>query len=253
MDQFNLSVDILLTAAAFIAGTIDTLAGGGGLITVPALLMTGMNPVMALGTNKLQSAIGEFSAVLHFMQKKQVHYKVLIVGLIFTIVGSIVGTLVLQITPIKQLEKIIPFLLLSILIYYILSQQRKNIYHNEYLNPNSKYFFYLGSIIGFYNGFFGPGTGSIWAVALMKTFKLDLQKATIYAKPLNLVGNLTALSIFIGGGQVNLVAAALMGCGSFIGGKLGASLVIYKNLQWLKIAFITLMVISIAATFAKYF
>jgi uncharacterized membrane protein YfcA len=253
MDQFNLPIDILLTTVAFIAGTIDALAGGGGLITVPALLMTGMNPVMALGTNKLQSAIGEFSAVLHFMKQKQVSYSVLTFGLIFTIIGSIIGTIALQITPIKQLEKIIPFLLLGILIYYIINQHRKNTYSNEYLQPSNKRFFYLGSVIGFYNGFFGPGTGSIWAIALMKVFKLGLKKATIYAKPLNLVGNLTALSIFIIGGQIDFIAAFLMGCGSFIGGRFGANLVMYKNLQWLKAAFLSLMIISTAATFIKYF
>ena len=110
----------------------------------------------------------------------------------------------------------------------------------------------LGNIIGFYNGFFGPGTGSIWVIALTKYFKLDIQKATIYAKPLNLAGNLTALSIFIVGGKINLIVACLMGIGSFLGGKIGANLIIYKDIKWLKFTFLLLMTISTLATFIKF-
>lgn len=111
----------------------------------------------------------------------------------------------------------------------------------------------MGTLIGFYNGAFGPGTGSIWAVALMKAFKLDIQKATMYAKPLNFAGNLTALGIFIFDGKVDFLVAILMGLGSFLGGKFGAKLVIYKDIRWLKLMFLTLMVVSTAATFIKYY
>lgn len=111
----------------------------------------------------------------------------------------------------------------------------------------------MGSLIGFYNGFFGPGTGSIWALALIKCFKLDLQKATIYAKPLNLTGNLTALSIFIVGGRVDYLAAVLMGIGSFVGGRLGAHFVMYKDVKLLKTIFLLLITLSTLGTFVKYY
>ncbi len=244
---------ILLTITAFIASTIDTLAGGGGLIILPTLLFCGMNPIQALGTNKLQSSIGELSATLHFMKKTRINYKVITMGFVYTILGSICGTVLLQVTPIKHLNKAIPFFLLGLLIYFILSLNRKNLFHNQTLNPDHKKFLLLGSSIGFYNGFFGPGTGSIWALMLMKWFKLDLQKATMYAKPLNLAGNLTALSIFIVGGKVDFLDAIIMGIGSFAGGKCGAHLVIYKDVKWLKIIFLILMTASTAGTFIKYY
>ncbi len=253
MEYLTLYKYVILMFVALTASTIDTLAGGGGLITVPAILMSGMNPISALGTNKLQSAIGEFSAVLHFMRKKQVAYKVLLYALIYTAIGSILGTVVLQFTPTHELEKVIPFFLLAILVYYIFHLKRNNLFHNKVLIPDNKKFLLLGTLIGFYNGFFGPGTGSIWAVVLMKYFKLDMQKATMYAKPLNLMGNMTALSIFIVGGKIDFVVAILMGLGSFTGGKLGAHLVIYKDVKWLKISFLLIMSISTIATFIKYY
>jgi len=254
MEHLSVLTCFILGIAAFVAGTIDTLAGGGGLIAVPALLMTGMNPVMALGTNKLQSAIGELSASLHFIKMKKVNYAVLKTGLVFTIIGSVLGTLLLQVIPSDKLKVMIPALLLAVLIYYIAGLRRHldPASFNENLIPCNKRFFALGSVIGFYNGFFGPGTGSIWIVSLIKVFKLNLKNATMYAKPLNLAGNLSALSIFIAGGKINLLAAFLMGIGSFLGGKFGASMVIYKDIKWLKIIFLSLMIVSTVATVFKY-
>lgn len=244
---------VFLVIVALVAGFIDTLSGGGGLITLPAMLFIGMNPIAALGTNKLQSAIGEFSATLHFFRKSQVNYRILTMAFVYTIIGSLIGTALLQITPADKLEKAIPFFLLTILIYYVLSLNTENEFYNQTLEPSNKKFFALGSSIGFYNGFFGPGTGSIWALALMKCFKLDLQKATMYAKPLNLAGNLTALSIFVVGGRVDYLAAILMGVGSFTGGKLGAHFVMYKDVKLLKVIFLLFITFSTLGTFIKYY
>jgi len=246
-------IDILLSAVAFIAGTVDAIAGGGGLITVPAILMTGMNPVMALGTIKLQGAVCEFSASLHFLLKKQVDYRLLKKAALFTMIGSILGTIVLHLMPIAPLRHMIPWLLLSVLVYYNWKRNYKaQAEQKEELQPRTKAFFWMGSIIGFYNGFFGPGTGSIWAVALMKVFKLNIQKATMYAKPLNLIGNLTALSIFITSRHIDFQIGIAMSVGSFLGGKYGAMLVMYKDEAWLKGIFLLLMITSTAVTFYIY-
>lgn len=241
-----------LVIVAICAGFIDTLAGGGGLITVPAILITGINPVMALGTNKLQSAIGELSASLYFIKKSKISYKKLSWAVSYTIIGASLGTVFLQIIPTEKLEKIIPWLLLFVLIYYVVNLRKKNMERNSELIVDNKKFFFLGNGIGFYNGFFGPGTGSVWAICMMKFFKLDLQKATIYSKPLNLAGNVTALSIFIIGGKINFLLALLMGFGSYLGGKLGAKFIVYKDIKWLKIIFLVLMAASTIATFIKY-
>ncbi|RTL02716.1 MAG: hypothetical protein EKK57_01165 [Proteobacteria bacterium] len=246
---------IILAVMAFLAGTVDTLAGGGGLITVPAQLLSGVNPIIALGTDKLQSAIGELSATLHFLRHGNVRYRLLLWGLIYTMLGAAIGTILLQFVPVHHLEKIIPILLLAVLIYYLYSSYKGKINPKiqELSEHNSGFFASIGSLIGFYNGFFGPGTGTLWAISFMHFKKLSIQQATMYTKPLNLAANLIALGIFIVNGQVDFSLAFIMGIGSFLGGKFGAQLVIYKDSRWLKLIFTLLMSLSVVGTFIKYY
>jgi uncharacterized membrane protein YfcA len=245
----------ILAIMAFLAGTVDTIAGGGGLITVPAQLLSGINPIIALGTDKLQSAIGELSATLHFLKHGKVNYKLLILGLIYTMIGATIGVVLLQYIPMNNLEKIIPLLLLAVLIYYLYSNKKTTTQSsNMELIPNDhKFFLPVGGGIGFYNGFFGPGTGTLWAISFMHMKKLSIQKATMYTKPLNLAANLIALCIFLYNGQIDFKVALVMSVGSFFGGKFGAQLVIYKDSRWLKLVFISLMIFSVTGTFIKYY
>ena len=162
------------------------------------------------------------------------------------------GTILLQFTPINIIELFIPLFLLIVLIYYILSSKINNTFKNKVITPNHKKFLISGSFIGFYNGFFGPGTGSIWSLVLMRIFRINLQKATIYAKPLNLCGNLTALSIFIIGVKINYSVAIVMSIGSFLGGQIGANFIIYKDLKVLKLIFLICISLSTAGTVYKY-
>lgn len=246
-------MEIALSATAFIAAIIDTLAGGGGLITVPALLITGVNPTFALGTVKFQAAVGELSATLYFLLKSKIDYKVLIWLAIYTAICSVIGVTCLRFLPINVLEKIVPFLLLAILIYFVFRTSYKHLNLNSILTVDHKKFLLLGTCIGFYNGFFGPGTGSIWAIALMKMFKLDIQKATMYAKPLNFAGNFTALLVFLFNRDVIFSLAIPMSIASFIGASVGGRIVMYKNAKILKIVFLCMMTISVLVTFIKYY
>lgn len=249
MDHLSLLSYCLLTLVALLAGIMDTLAGGGGLITLPAILMTGMNPVTALGTCKLQAAICEFSACWHFTRKKHIDYRLLCKPLICVMVFAMLGTLLLQFIPVTPLKNAIPWLLLMVLLYYLWSRRYQPASHQGDSLTDHKKLIVLGSSIGFYNGLFGPGTGSIWTIALMRGFNWSLAKATMHAKPLNMVGNLSALSIFFVGNRINYLAAFIMGIGSFLGGKLGAQLVIYKDATWLQRVFLTMIVVSTCLSF----
>ncbi|MGV3278979.1 TSUP family transporter [Rickettsiales bacterium LUAb2] len=253
----NIIIDCSLFIVAVFAGFTDTIAGGGGLLTIPALILSGINPIIALGTNKLQAAAAELSAMWHFIKIKKVSYKVLKFGLLYTLIGSAIGTICLQFIPTTHLEKLIPLLLLIILIYFLyntFSKKVKLLCKNiTIITTKPSDLMILGNLIGFYNGFFGPATGSIWAVSLMHKFKLGLKEATMYAKPLNIIGNLTALMIFIITNKIDYPIALLMALGAIIGAKIGAHFVIYKNLKWLKLLFFILMSISITATFIKFY
>ncbi|MBI0066544.1 TSUP family transporter [Commensalibacter sp. M0134] len=245
--------DCFLFFIGLIAGTIDTLAGGGGLITVPALLFTGINIIPALGTNKLQSAIGELSATLRFWKSGQLSFHGLAIPLFFTVIGSAIGTITLQYSADQTLNKIVPWLLLAILLYYYLFPNLHFNLEKRQLPIKPKILPWMGTVIGFYNGFFGPGTGAIWTISLMQIYKLRINTATIITKPLNIAGNITALSIFISGGQINYFSAFIMGVGSFIGGQIGASLVIYKSSRFLRVFFLIVMTSCVFYSFVKYY
>ena len=119
--EFGVDVLAILFAVAFIAGFIDAIAGGGGLITIPALLMTGIPPVAALGTNKLQACGGSFSASLYFLRKRAVKFSEVWLILLMIFLGSVAGTILIQLIDASLIKKILPFLILAIGLYFLLT------------------------------------------------------------------------------------------------------------------------------------
>ena len=241
-----------LTVVAFIAGFIDALAGGGGLINLPALLFAGLNPAYAFGTLKLQAICAELSASLHFFRRGEITIKPILWGIPFIIFGGAVGTICLQLTPVPWLEKMIPYLLLAVFIWFLFMKPPKVSAPTESHDMDFWFLMVFGLGIGFYNGFFGPGTGSIWVVCIMAFMKWDIRLATMYAKPLNSLGNVGALAIFLFTGKIAMIPALCMAVAAFLGGRMGAHMVIYKDVKWLRFVFILLMLFSIIGTFFKY-
>ncbi len=228
MHELSLLYTILLAITAVFAGFIDTIAGGGGLITLPALLGTGLPPQLALGTNRLQSCTGELNASLYFLRHGQIKLGEIKYGLLFAIIGSTCGTWLIEHLDPMLLHKLIPALLLCVLCYVIFSPK---VVKTQDLPPKVKpilFFILAGSLLGFYNGFLGPATGTFWAAALMYFMRYDIRKATMYAKPLNFIGNVTSLFWFILAGHVLYSVALSMAAGQLIGSRLGSRLV-YKD------------------------
>lgn len=231
---------------------IDTLAGGGGLIAVPALLNFNLPPAQMLGTNKFQAVFGEFNASLHFFRRKKFDLRELGFGLAMLMLGSTLGAIVVQIVHPHVLQKLIPFLLLAILIYTILSPRPAAEARPPKLSPRWFYIL-LGLPIGFYNGFFGPGTGSFLIVSVMIFLGCDIVKSTIISKPLNFVANFVALLWFIFGGSVNYAVGSAMALGQVIGSNLGARLVIYRGNKIIKPIYVTVVAIMTIDLFIKYY
>ncbi|AHJ63517.1 putative membrane spanning protein [Granulibacter bethesdensis] len=245
------ALDVFLFAAAFCAGVVDTVAGGGGLICVPALGLTGMGTVAVFGTNKLQSVLGQLSATLKFWRQGGMDFSPLRPGLLCTVVGALAGAMLLQIVSEVFLKRLVPWMLLGVFLYYVLSSDRKDVAGEARLPPHPCKLQPLGVVIGFYNGFFGPGTGSIWTVALSRTYQLRINAATMYANPLNMAGNIAALSILISSSAVDYRRALIMGAGSFLGAQIGGNVVIHKSARLLRTVFMTLMLVSIIGSFLR--
>lgn len=218
----------ILFAVALIAGFIDSIAGGGGLLTVPALLAVGIPPANALATNKLQSCGGSFSASLYFVRQRMVNLKEIKLSIALAFVGSLLGSyLILKINA-DYLRLLLPILTISVGLYFLLcpkigEQDRKRRLSEQ------QFAILVAMIIGFYDGFFGPGAGSFYALGYVTLAGFNLTKATAHTKVLNFTSNLAGLLFFIISGKVFWIIGLVMLVGQFIGARLGAKMVISKG------------------------
>jgi uncharacterized membrane protein YfcA len=236
---------LLLFIAAFLAGLIDAIAGGGGLITVPALMAIGLPPQVALGTNKLQASFGSGSAMLHFVRSGKVKLAECVSGIIWTAVGAGAGVLAIQRLDPALLRLIVPWMLITIAAYTLFTPNLGEKDIHARLSPR---LFYpaFGLAIGFYDGFFGPGTGSFWAMGFVLLLGFSLVRATAHTKVMNFTSNIVSLGIFLLAGQVHLLEGLLMGVAQFIGARIGAKLVIRKGAKFIRPVFILIVLLITA-------
>ncbi|TLD97762.1 hypothetical protein LS71_003245 [Helicobacter jaachi] len=211
---------VFLACAAFVAGFIDSIAGGGGMITIPALLFVGIPPLHALGTNKLQSTFGSFSASVTFYKRGYITLRAHLPYVIVVFASSILGTLCVQAFSADFLRKGIPFLLIIFACYFLFSPKVSERASHALIGS-----FALGCVlggIGFYDGFFGPGTGSFFMLAMMVLGGFGLLEALAYAKLFNFATNLASVIMFAYGGKILWGVGLTMAFGQFVGAHLGS-------------------------------
>ncbi|HZQ46786.1 MAG TPA: TSUP family transporter, partial [Verrucomicrobiae bacterium] len=214
----------LLFLTGLVAGFVDSIAGGGGLITVPVLLCFPIPRQFALGTNKLQATFGSGSAAWHYAQMDIVKPRECLAGVIFTVIGAAAGTLFVQSLSDQLLRRVIPIALLAIATYMIFKPKFGA--QDGHARLSTKWFYPLaGLTLGFYDGFLGPGTGSFWAVAFILGLGFNLVKATGYTKVMNFASNLTSLAVFAIGGRMYYAAGLTMGVGQLLGARAGSRMV----------------------------
>jgi uncharacterized membrane protein YfcA len=235
----------LLFCAAFVAGLVDSIAGGGGLITVPVLMGIGLPPQVALGTNKLQASFGSGSAMLHFVRAGTVKMSDCWAGILWTAVGSALGVGAVQLLDATILKRLIPWLLAAIAVYTLLSP-RLGAEDSHARMKAGPFYLLFGLAIGFYDGFFGPGTGSFWTMALMMLLGCSMMRATATTKVMNFTSNFVALIFFLSVGQVRFVEGLLMGVGQFLGARVGSRLVISRGTAFIRPVFITMVLALVA-------
>lgn len=234
---------VILFITGFTAGLIDSIAGGGGLITMPVLLGIGLPPHVALGTNKFQSSFGSFTAVYYYVTKKVVDLKTATLGIVCTFIGAALGVIAVQQIDAKVLNYLIPAMLVVIIIYTFL---KPNIGDKDRKPILSEKMFYIifGLGLGFYDGFFGPGVGSFWAIAFVVLLGYNFRKATGYTKIMNFVSNIISFVLFTAGGYVVFTAGIVMAAGQIIGSKIGAGLAIKKGAKLIRPIFIGIVILT---------
>jgi len=212
---------LALAGAGLLAGFVDAIAGGGGMIGIPALLSAGLPPVAALATNKLQGSIGTAMATLTFWRRGFVSIRALLPAILLTFAGSFIGAMVVKQLDTSVLTMAVPIALIGIAIYFLFAPNLSDTDKAARL-PFGLWVPVMGFVIGFYDGIFGPGTGSFFTIGFVTLFGLGLTRASGNTKALNLVSNLSALAIFIPAGDVVWPAAGAMAVGQLAGGYIGA-------------------------------
>lgn len=210
----------LLFIAAVAAGFVDAIAGGGGLITVPMLLAVGVNPVSAIATNKIQGSFGTAAATWTFWRKGRIDFAFLKWPLVFTVVGAVLGALTVSVVDTTWLLVLLPVLLIGIALYFLFGPKASDEDVHARLTPLA--FGVVAGGIGFYDGFFGPGTGSFFALALVALMGMGLTRATAHTKALNFTSNIVSVAVFAMGGHVLWLVGLMMAVGQVIGGWLGS-------------------------------
>ncbi|RLM15496.1 hypothetical protein BIY27_05795 [Gibbsiella quercinecans] len=218
----------ILFAVALLAGFIDSIAGGGGLLTVPALLAVGVPPAQALATNKLQSVGGSLSASLYFIRRRAVdlHDQKLTIAL--TLLGSVIGALLVQYMRADLLRQMLPLLIIGIGLYFLFTPRLGESDRQRRLSA-VPFGLVAGGCVGFYDGFFGPGAGSFYALAYVTLCGFNLAKSTAHAKVLNFTSNFGGLMLFIIGGKVVWSMGLVMLVGQVLGARLGAHMVLTRG------------------------
>jgi hypothetical protein len=219
------SIWLVLFGLAILAGWIDSIAGGGGLITIPALLWAGLSPTQSLATNKLQASFGSSTATLNYARHGLVDLKGQRFAVLMTFIGSACGTLCVQYIPASYLQKALPVLLIAFAIYFLFAPNLNDQDRQQRITP--QYFaLSVGFGIGFYDGFFGPGTGAFFTMAYVELLGFGLPRAIGNTKLLNFTSNIASLLFFALSGQIIWLLGLLMGLGQIIGSYFGSHMAI---------------------------
>lgn len=243
----------LLFGTGLVAGFVDSIAGGGGLITVPVLLHLGLGPKEALGTNKLQATFGSGSAAWHYAEGGIVPLKDCAAGFTFSLLGGALGTLAVQQFNRAFLLRAIPFMLIAVAVFMFLKPRLGDA--DVHPRMRRRWFdFTFGLLIGFYDGFLGPGTGTFWTMAYMVALGFNLARATGYTKVMNFGSNLSSLIFFLLGGKVLFVAGLVMGFGQLLGARVGSRMVLAKGTKFIRPVFLTVvLVLTLKLIYDNYF
>ena len=244
----ELSTLAILALVAFTAGFIDAIAGGGGLLTIPALLTAGLPPHLALGTNKLCATFGSATASYTFYRRKLFNPNQWRNALIATAVGALLGAILAHWLPSEWLNQFLPVVVFACGLYLLFSKTPTTPTTTDAASARGRQW-PQGLTLGFYDGVVGPGTGAFWTVSSLLLYPLDLVRASGVARSMNFVSNACALSIFIISGQVAWLLGICMGLALMVGAFLGARTAIKGGSKFIRPVFI-LMVLALTARLA---
>lgn len=236
----------LLSFFCFIGAFIDSVAGGGGLISLPAYMASGLPPHLALGTNKISGFFSGLGSSINYACSGKVNWQLIKRLGFFSFIGSFLGVNLILKTKPTYINYIVLIALFIVLIYTLIHKNMGDISSYSGLNKkNLLQGMIMAFSIGFYNGFLGPGTGSFLVFFLMKIFGYDFVEANGDSKILNLIGNFTSLFIFLINGKVYFLYGIPVSIIMFLGAQLGSRCAILKGSRFIRPFFLFITAITI--------
>ena len=223
MLEVGIETLLLLMAAGFVAGFIDAVAGGGGLITVPVLLLAGANPVTALATNKIQGLFGAATAARAYAKGGHVKLRAQAGSALIAFVASILGALLITILPTGWIRMILPVLLIGIALFFAFKKGLGDQDRARRLSP-AVFAMTMVPLCGAYDGLLGPGAGSFYMLAFVSLAGYGILKATAHTKLLNFASNAGGLAAFSFFATPWWITGLLMGLAQIAGARAGAGL-----------------------------
>ena len=214
---------VLLILAAFLAGFVDSIAGGGGLITVPALLLAGASPIEALATNKLQGTFGAATATVSYARAGHVDLRQQVGMAVISAIGGALGALVAHLIPVELLRLLMPVVLVAVALFFAFKPGLSDEDRVQRMRPGV-FAMTAVPLVAAYDGFFGPGTGSFFMLAFVMLAGFGVLKATAHTKLLNFASNVGSLAVFIPSGAMWWAVGLCMAAAQVAGAALGARL-----------------------------
>ncbi len=224
--NLTLHTYMIVCPFVFLAGLVDAIGGGGGLISLPAYLIAGLPTHAAIATNKISSTCGTSLATYRFAKAKLINVKLAIPSVIAAIIGSSIGAKISLLVPEKILSYVL-MIILPIAAFFVLNKKLFNDEGSESVTLDRRTYLtasLAAFIVGIYDGFYGPGTGTFLIIAFTVFAKLNIQTSNAQAKVINLATNVTALAIFLINGQGILSLGIASAICNMAGGYLGAGL-----------------------------
>lgn len=245
--ELTIGTFLFVCPLLFLAGLVDAIGGGGGLISLPAYLIAGVPVHQAIATNKLSSSCGTTLATIRFIKNKLVNFKLAIPSVISAIIGSSMGAKLSLIMDERILEYVL-FAVLPIVAFIVLNKKMfkdRPDGDSELVLDKRTYLVacIAALIIGMYDGFYGPGTGTFLIIAFTVFAGMSVGMANAQAKVINLTTNITSLIVFIINGQVLFTLGIAAAVSNMIGGYIGAGLVMKKGSKIVKPTIILVLVL----------
>jgi uncharacterized membrane protein YfcA len=241
----------LVLCAAFFAGFVDAIVGGGGLIQVPALFAGYplAPPAVLLGTNKLGSICGTSGAVLRYLRVVSIPWRVLLPAAAVAFLAALGGaSLVSNVSP-AAFRPLVP-IMLTVVLAYVLWHKDLGAHHAPIVFSRRRGYFALAVIvaIGLYDGFFGPGTGSFLMLLFIRLYGFDFLHASAGARTINVATNAGALVFFGFHGEIHWALGIALGACNATGSVLGAHTALKHGSKFIRVSFIAIVIALIAKT-----